>query len=339
MLKKYFFHRLPLCAILSLRLNSVLTTNNNTMKKRICIIILLLACRICEAQNFVPNGSFELYNSCPTSVNQVDSVWFCTNPTDESPDYFNVCGTHPVGVPYNMAGFQQPHSGNAYCGLCLFMGTTPSYEFREYIELTLWAPLVQGEVYHFQMYVCISDNHRYSSDDFGVYFSDTLIDGMTSPLYAFSPQITNNSGSYPDTMNWSLVSANYTATGGEKYMIIGNFKNDANTSFTQISNNVYTYAYLLVDDVSLTQITGVDDLNTRNSIIINPNPFKDKLIIDSKKHDLLDIVLYDTASRKLLQQKFTNSVTINTEQLARGLYLFEVRDKNGLCKKGKLVKD
>ena len=44
-------------------------------------------------------------------------------------------------------------------------------------------------------------------------------------------------------------------------------------------------------------------------------------------------------SREILQQTFINSATLNTEQLARGLYLFEVRDKNGLCKKGKLVKD
>ena len=48
---------------------------------------------------------------------------------------------------------------------------------------------------------------------------------------------------------------------------------------------------------------------------------------------------HDIASRKLLQQKFTNAVSLNTEQLAKGVYLYEVRNKNGVIKKGKVVKD
>ena len=307
------------------------------MKKQINIIILLLTCGICEAQNFVPNGSFELYFSCPTANNQVDSVWYCTNPTNESPDYFNSCGTSLVGVPYNFVGYQPAHSGNAYCGLCLFYG--PGVEVREYIELTLWAPLVQGQVYNFQMYVCAGDNLRYSSDDFGVYFSDTLIDGMTLPLYSFSPQFTNTVRFYPDTMNWSPVTANYTANGGERYMIIGNFKNDANTSYIQVSNSTYTYAYLLIDDVSLTHITGVEDLNSANSPIVSPNPFSNKINIETFNNQRMQIILYDITARKILQQEFSNSTSINTEQLPKGLYLYQVRCGSSLCKQGKLVKN
>jgi len=69
-----------------------------------------------------------------------------------------------------------------------------------------------------------------------------------------------------------------------------------------------------------------------------PNPFSNKLNA-SVRNMQSEIILYDIAARKLMQQIFTNSVSLNTEQLARGIYIYEVRDKNGLCKKGKVVKD
>jgi hypothetical protein len=70
-----------------------------------------------------------------------------------------------------------------------------------------------------------------------------------------------------------------------------------------------------------------------------PTPFSDKLNFAFDNNELSEIILYDIASRKLLQQKFTNSVSINTEQLAKGIYLYEVRCGSSLCKKGKVVKD
>lgn len=70
-----------------------------------------------------------------------------------------------------------------------------------------------------------------------------------------------------------------------------------------------------------------------------PNPFSDKLNFTYNNNKLSEIIIYDIASRKLLQQKFTNSITLSTEQLARGIYFYEVQCGSSLCKKGKLVKD
>ena len=60
---------------------------------------------------------------------------------------------------------------------------------------------------------------------------------------------------------------------------------------------------------------------------------------EKNTNDLSEIILYDITSIKILHQKFTNSVSLNTEQLAKGLYLYEVRSKDGLRRKGKVVKD
>ena len=85
--------------------------------------------------------------------------------------------------------------------------------------------------------------------------------------------------------------------------------------------------------------TGLEAFHSVSSINVSPNPFSNKLDISMGSEMLYKIILYDISGRNLLQRKFTNSVSLNTEQLAKGLYLYEVRGKNGLCKKGKVVKD
>jgi PKD repeat protein len=83
----------------------------------------------------------------------------------------------------------------------------------------------------------------------------------------------------------------------------------------------------------------ISELSSNTQFSIYPIPVTDKLNVTINNKELSVIILYDIASRKIMQQKFTNSVSLNTEELAKGLYIYEVRDRNGLCKKGKIVKD
>jgi hypothetical protein len=77
---------------------------------------------------------------------------------------------------------------------------------------------------------------------------------------------------------------------------------------------------------------------------ISPNPFTDKINITTERNEPVEITLFDITSRKLLQQTLTNAVTLNTSHLAKGIYLYVMRNKNGPdsyreVKKGKIVKD
>ncbi len=69
-----------------------------------------------------------------------------------------------------------------------------------------------------------------------------------------------------------------------------------------------------------------------------PNPFSDKINLTINNNESSEIILYDIASKNVLQQKFTNSVSLNTVQLAKGIYIYEVKNKNGVIQKGKVVK-
>ena len=311
------------------------------MNKRFFLIVLMLTCKVCNAQNLIPNGGFEQYSGCPNNYTQFDSLLFWFNPCippygitgtgSGSPDYFT-CG---FGVPNNVFGYQYPHGGNGYCAVALYR---ESFTFREYIEVPLISTLTPGANYHFQMYMSIADISEYSVDTLGVYFSATAISNLHSHVeLPYVPQIKNLNGFITDTMGWLLYSGNFTAAGGENYLIIGNFNSDAQTSVMMI-NSTGSYAYVYIDDVSLTLSTSIEKQTQDETITIYPNPVNDKLDIAINNDKLSKIILYDIASKKVLQKEFKNSVTINTEQLAKGIYLYEVRNKNGVIKKGKVVK-
>jgi hypothetical protein len=86
--------------------------------------------------------------------------------------------------------------------------------------------------------------------------------------------------------------------------------------------------------------TGIENMVAEsNKTNIYPNPFANQINIATGNNELSEVIVYDIASRKLLQQNFTSTITLNTEQLAKGIYIYEVRNKNGVIKKGKVIKE
>jgi hypothetical protein len=84
---------------------------------------------------------------------------------------------------------------------------------------------------------------------------------------------------------------------------------------------------------------GINEIGNHSLLPVFPNPITNELNVKINSNELSEIILYDISSRKLVQEKFTNSVSLNTEQIAKGVYVYEVLDKNGVFKKGKVVKD
>ncbi len=86
--------------------------------------------------------------------------------------------------------------------------------------------------------------------------------------------------------------------------------------------------------------TSVQELNKNNlQINIFPNPVNDKLNVQVNFAEPAEIILYDIASKKIMQKKFTNSTSLNFEQFNKGIYLYEIWVRDGLYKQGKIVKD
>lgn len=91
------------------------------------------------------------------------------------------------------------------------------------------------------------------------------------------------------------------------------------------------------DTVCIT-ITDIHSEKQPPDVMISPNPFSENLNVTSGKSELVELILFDMASRRVLQSVVTASSTIHTGNLAKGMYMYEVRNKSGVLKKGKVVK-
>ena len=85
--------------------------------------------------------------------------------------------------------------------------------------------------------------------------------------------------------------------------------------------------------------TANDMVSEKNQLSINPNPFTAKLTVKLNSYDQSEFYLYNVLSQKINQQSFTNSLSINTELLSAGIYFYEVRNKNEVIEKGKVIKE
>lgn len=299
--------------------------------------IFFLTCGVCCGQNLVPNGDFEQYSACPTGYEQINlaTPWF--SPTSGTPDYFNACaGSANWSVPYNGMGPHGAHSGQAYAGIVLY--DSININAREYIEVPLSSSLTAGGIYHFEMFASKGPRSYFRTDAIQAYFSDTLITGVNSTqVLPFTPHISNASGNFLNNSTWSQVSGNYIAHGGESFLLIGNFKDDASTAVIGGGSN-FSVAYTYIEDVSVTIVTGINQPEETVSANLFPNPFNDNLWVDASSSEPLQIVLYDIASRKILQQEFIKSVSLIMPAFESGLYIYEIRNKNGVMKQGKIIK-
>jgi hypothetical protein len=84
---------------------------------------------------------------------------------------------------------------------------------------------------------------------------------------------------------------------------------------------------------------GIDLLNDLSTWRIYPNPCTDKITVITNNPFPSQIILYDATAKKCLQESFKNSVTLNTELLAKGIYFYEIFNESGMVKRGKVIKN
>jgi outer membrane protein OmpA-like peptidoglycan-associated protein len=219
-----------------------------------------------QVTNLVLNPGFEEYKKCPEShnpENQSHAVipgW--TYPTFAAPDYFNRCSPHDAGVPVNFAGTSEPHTGDGYAGAIL-SGTFEGR--REYIQGELKKPMEAGKKYCVTYYYRLASGSRFAVDQLSVYFAEDKIlkDGIVA--LGVKPQLNNVDGLFLDNVeDWEQICYVYTASGNEKYFIIGNFKNYDNTNYVVTDKNIVNlrnkaYAYYYFDDVEVSPLENCND--------------------------------------------------------------------------------
>jgi hypothetical protein len=301
---------------------------------------------IVKGQNLIPNSSFELFETCPDYFSQFNRLesWF--TPTEGTSDYYNVCSTEgsPVDVPNNFAGQQYPRTGRGYGGI-ISSNYGTNYNYREYMEVPLISTLIKDSCYQFEMYVNLATISHFTIDTIGAYFSDTLIDVNHYSLLNYTPQISSNNGFIKDTLNWTLISQEYYAKGGEAYLLIGNFLSDSMTNFKELPGCCMPGTYFYVDDVSLTPCTytGLNDLNGKNDFKLYPNPVTDlaKLEFNNQFHESCILTVFNVHGQAVITIPDTRATEgeIDCQDIVPGIYFFQVKTSQRILAVGKLIKE
>jgi len=145
-------------------------------------------------------------------------------------------------IPQNYMGYQAAYAGEQnYAGIIAYyddgsnnitdstnnamLGLKDGYKkYTEYVEGELAQPLVAGQVYEVSFKISLANNSGRAVSCLGALLSSTKINETSNTFLNQSPQfITQRVIS--DTLNWVIVYGAYIATGGEKFITIGCFKN------------------------------------------------------------------------------------------------------------------
>lgn len=281
-----------------------------------------------HAQNPVPNPSFDIQTGCP----QPDDIDFAPpwiSASNATPDLFNsTCPTQ------NLAG----HTGIGAAGVYVY---GPFPEYREYMQAPLTSPLVAGQGYCVSVWVKRA-NFKFGTDRFGLYFSPSAVSAPGSGVLAQTPQVQNTPGNILAGTNWQIIQGAFTAVGGEAYITIGNFANDASTT-TQVVNAGSTseVAYYYVDDVLVTPCNvGIQELDA-NAFLLYPQPVSEHMTLQMAEGIQLEHAMLTDASGRLVRtwpiSTATSSTTIDVHDVPEGSYHLILRSAQGTAVKRVMI--
>lgn len=264
--------------------------------------LLFIACLACQAQNLVPNPSFEVQDSCPYTVGFADQsrpvAWDKWN---QSPEYFHSCALPSLGsdtllsVPQNGMGFQQAWDGQAYVGMFGYgyASWIPGNDYREYVGCELLSPLQVGSTYYLSLYYNMAMGGNYwapvwACNNMGMLFTTTSNAWMGQPT---GPHFATRNFAHlydpivnMDTAGWTMLSGSFVADSAYQYLVLGNFFSNGLTDTIHLAGQNSLGAYFFVDGVCVSPspegcplATGVGEKEEGRDVVVFPNPASEEI--------------------------------------------------------------
>lgn len=221
------------------------------------IIAFLLSVSTCFGQeNLVPNGDFA------TCVEDGQLASYITR----SPPWLSAGSSLPDFYKH----------GNNFVGFYMF-SLQPN--IREYIEVPLLDELESCKTYEIRFQITLDRRSVYGIDHINVGFTQSKIKVEHKNVLDMQPTITHKSEKLAKVdQHWYEVIDTFKVNGGERYMTIGNFFNDANTNaIIQKKHQNVKFAYYFIDNIRVREIPSLSDCNFAKveNVAIEAPPFED----------------------------------------------------------------
>ncbi len=271
------------------------------------------------AQNLVKNPSFESIRQCPDRLGNFHadvSDW--SSPTLASTDYFNACSSD-MGTPDNFNGTQAADFGVGYAGLYLY---APN-DYREYIQGELLETLKAGHHYKISFFVSLAERSDYAVRELSLVFSREKLELPIKKELSRMQLYKQNGNAYsfvqftnPDflseTEDWVSIKAGYTATGGEKFLTIGNLANNARTLTLKTGRSSKKGAYYYIDMVDIRPaVKDQTALNTGQPAVLEAYTLNEEILFSNVLFDFNEYRLRPEAQSEL--QELYNYLNLHTK--------------------------
>ena len=300
-----------------------------------CLIILLSVSlmTISNAQNLVPNPSFEELRGLPIKPPPFNNFeferkssnkafknhlnyWFSANSTTPdlrilTDDYYNNCLKK-----YDNCDLAR--TGENVIGIITYMQNEETESYREYIQVKLKKSLKVGVKTYVELWIKHGKKSEIASNNIGFYFSKRKIFADILEPIKVKPQVNHDALIEREGEDWIKIEGEFTPTEPYQFLTIGNFYSNEETEIVKIRDVRYPHetpnAYYIMDDINVWQ-----EGSKKEVTVFKNEEIKVGATI------ALENVEFDTNSSTLRQSSYTElralvALMLESENIKIGIY-------------------
>jgi len=308
------------------------------------ISFLILCGHFSQAQNLVPNPSFENYKKLrctgidenmgiknPDSRLVFDSILYDWKlPTTLASDIYSLivdvktCDLNPFHDGYG----PNPKDGFNMANIAL-MGNhligPKNGGGRSYIQTKLNNRLKGNHQYLGGGYQTLDPISFYAANNLGMLFTTEPVRSDTNLILSYTPQI-NQTEVNKDQSIWKKFYGCFTAVGEEEYLTIGGFIDDEHTTFIKLDPGnggfVSDYSLYFIDSVFVEEI----NLYIPNVITPNGDRFNEKFVIDNLHFGWWSLDVFNRWGGQVYHSSDYRN-TWSGDNLSSGVYYYHLKHR------------
>lgn len=215
-----------------------------------------------DMNNLVENPSFEQTEGRIKRGGAIAVAIGWMSPTTATADLFSGKVKEGYGTPNNNLGIEEAQEGENYAGIRAF--SYNDKEARSYISSKLKMTLKKDQKYCVTFYVNLAEASKYASNNMAINFSKKQynISEAKSILTSTNNVMHQDNPVFNGQFGWDQICGVYKAEGGEKFITIGNFSSNGETTNQRLkkskdfTGSEVVSAYYFIDNIS---VVAIDD--------------------------------------------------------------------------------